>query len=237
MENAQSSIFYRQTALPYAILWPHCRSRHARNNYWTSRKIISTMMDGRAGADVGGVLVQEVSNPGVSRQLTPCSFNLRTFVILSLRHVVDAFAFGLSIGCLMMIVVVSMPRVATGDKYYEEGRFWLLLLVTWGLLLGAVTAGSMAFLMSGLSVLSAKWTVIGPLVPGMLLLLIGAYLMVSRLFWNLNPGPRAINTAWRRCFACCCCGPEMEAAEPDIEIRQQMSRDFWEQAALLVRGE
>eukprot|EP00884_Botryococcus_braunii_P018424 jgi/Botrbrau1/5265/Bobra.0172s0124.1 len=150
--------------------------------------------------------------------------------------ILDALSFGLSIACVMMIVVVSMPRVATRDKYYEAGRFWWLLLLTWGLLWAAVVTGFIAFLFSGLATVSTKDTVWGPLVPGMLLLVVGLILLVIRLRGNLYPGQHAICTAFKVCL---CCGSglsdEREFEDEDVEIGHQMSRAYWEQAALLLR--
>lgn len=117
--------------------------------------------------------------------------------------ILDGLSFGLSISCLMMIVVISMPHLTTGNKDYEAGRFWLLLVVTWGLLWLAVVTGFVAFLLSGLATVSHRITVLGPLVPGISMLVVGLIMIFSKLVLRLNPGPRAICTAINRE---CCCG-------------------------------
>lgn len=153
-----------------------------------------------------------------------------------LFFVFDALSFGLSIGCVVMIVVVSMPRLKyKKDDEYEAGRFWLLLLSTWLLLWLAVVTCFCAFLASGLAV-SPDWrVVIGPLVPGMVLLLAGLFLL-GRRFHSLRP-------SWSAIFSVCNFKRHHERQrymqldfDDDIEIGQQKSKEYWSNAAKALCG-
>jgi hypothetical protein len=94
--------------------------------------------------------------------------------------VLDGMSFGFSIGCVMMIIVMSMPRRQYNDDKQEAGRFWLLLLLTWVLLYAAVLTGFGAFIASGLAVHNRASVVVGPVIPGMLLLIAGIIAIVQR---------------------------------------------------------
>lgn len=108
-----------------------------------------------------------------------------------LFFVFDGLSFGLSLGCVMMIVVLSMPRIQWESEKAEAGRFYLLLSVTWFLLYAAVATGFASFIAAGLSVNRQVKVVIGPVVPGMLLLVVGGVLLCYR-FWRLAPGWDAV---------------------------------------------
>jgi hypothetical protein len=108
-----------------------------------------------------------------------------------LFFVFDGLSFGLSLGCVMMIVVLSMPRIQWESEEAEAGRFYLLLSVTWSLLYTAVATGFASFVAAGLSVNRQVKVVIGPVVPGMLLLVVGGVLLCYR-FWCLAPGWDAV---------------------------------------------
>jgi len=135
-----------------------------------------------------------------------------------LFFVLDGLSFGLSMGCLVMIVTLSMPRIRWADENAEAGRFYMLLVLTWGLLYLAVSSGFAAFIASGLAVHKQVKFVIGPIVPGMLLVLIGAGMMMRR-FASLFPGWDAIKAA---------CSFQQHALAPfesDVELGQQR---FWQ---------
>lgn len=148
----------------------------------------------------GGYVIEEDWSMTRARHLISCEAGSHEWGTLKSRRcsmllffIFDGLAFGLCISCIMMIVVIALPRVAEENKRYEAGRFFLLLIVTWALLWLAVVSGFVAFLLSGLAV-SGTWTVVGPLLPGMILLLTSLVLMVIR-FYRLFPGRSAIYLA------------------------------------------
>jgi len=155
------------------------------------------------------------------KNLWPCA--------LPLFFVLDGLSFGLSIGCVMTIVVVSMPRLQWDDKQAEAGRFYLLMMATWLLLYLAVITGFGAFLFSGLAVHENKAVVVAPLIPGMFLLILGAMVLAGR-FVTLFPGWSALKKAceyhslfeyWRTRGL----GFELRPAQDDIEQGQEK---FWQ---------
>jgi hypothetical protein len=133
--------------------------------------------------------------------------------------IMDGLSFGFSMGCVMLIIVLSMPRLQYEDQKIEAGRFWLLLLATWVLLYLAVLTGFAAFIASGLAVMNAWRVVVGPVIPGMALLVVGFVAIVTR-FHSLHPGAAAIRAAlspWSsRVYA--------KAEDADIEMGQSL---FW----------
>lgn len=148
---------------------------------------------------------------------------------LLLFFVLDGLSFGLSIGCVMTIVVVSMPRLQWDDNQAEAGRFYLLMMATWLLLYLAVITGFGAFLFSGLAVHAKKAVVVAPLIPGMFLLILGAMVLAGR-FVTLFPGWSALKKAceyhslfeyWRSRGL----GFELRPANDDIE---QGQAKFWQ---------
>jgi len=64
--------------------------------------------------------------------------------------VLDTWSFLLSLACLVIIVILSMPRLRSTSDKREAGRFWLLLVLAWGLLYMAVIAGCGAFVATAL---------------------------------------------------------------------------------------
>eukprot|EP00775_Hariotina_reticulata_P008139 gene8139-8333_t len=79
--------------------------------------------------------------------------------------VFDGLSFSLSLGCVMMIVALSMPRIQCQDDDYEAGRLWWLLFATWGLFYPAVVCGFAAFTASGLAMFD-KWGFFKDIFPG-----------------------------------------------------------------------
>lgn len=140
-----------------------------------------------------------------------------------LFFVFDRLSFGLSVGCLVLIVMLSMPRMQWQDEKAEAGRCYVLLLFTWLLLYLAVSFGFAAFIASGLAVRAQQWMVLGPVIPGMVLLLAGAVFFLH-WFHTLNPGLAAVWAA--RPF----CERELAPVEPveppptDVELGQAR---FW----------
>jgi hypothetical protein len=162
---------------------------------------------------------------------------------LLLFFVFDAFSFSCSLGCLVMIVVLSMPRPFTYDSDdLEAGRFWWLLLLTWGLLYLAVAFGFGAFVSSawGTYASFSPWLVVAVL-PGFVLLLFGGVLMVWR-FIAMSPGWKALlqSVPLMCCSGCCgcfglcgsSCFQESDTAvrlDEDIEVGRAPATDvFWQ---------
>jgi hypothetical protein len=129
--------------------------------------------------------------------------------------IMDGLSFGFSMGCVVMIIVLSMPRLQYDDEKLEAGRFWLLLLATWVLLYLAVLTGFVAFM----AVMNTWRVVVGPVIPGMALLVVGFVAIVTR-FHSLHPGAAAIRAAlspWSsRVYA--------KAEDADTEMGQSL---FW----------
>jgi hypothetical protein len=139
--------------------------------------------------------------------------------------VLDGLSFGLSMGCVMLIVVLSMPRLQYRDNKIEAGRFWFLLLFTWLLLYLAVLTGVGAFLASGLAVHNKVGVVVWPLVPGLLLMGAGFISFIQR-FRSLYPGWDAV---WLGLFHR---NAALKKVEEDVEVGQDFlkSKDYWEGA-------
>lgn len=136
----------------------------------------------------------------------------------------DGLSFRLSIGCLTLIVVLSMPRMQWASDHAEAGRFYLYLVSTWLLLFLAVLFGFAAFVASGLSVHNHIMFVVGPVIPGSVLLAVGFWAFTWR-FYTLFPGWSAIRAA----------GPfvhkELADPESDVELGQS---NFWRQCPEVV---
>lgn len=103
----------------------------------------------------------------------------------------DALSFCLSLGCVMMIVVLSMPRMQSADDEYEAGRFWLLLLCTWSLLYSAVAAGFAAFVCSAATVFQGWGVLTIPFSIGAALMVVGLGVMYFR-FRDMFPSCAAV---------------------------------------------
>jgi hypothetical protein len=146
--------------------------------YGENQQVLSSGTGACAGAQLG------VDAYGISNDTFQQCAMLLFFVF-------DGLSFGLSLGCVMMIVVLSMPRVQWESDKAEAGRFYLLLSVTWFLLYTAVATGFASFVAAGLSVNRQVKIVIGPVVPGMLLLVVGGVLLCYR-FMCLAPGWDAV---------------------------------------------
>lgn len=145
---------------------------------------------------------------------------------LVLFFVLDGLSFGLSFGCLMMIVMLSMPRVQWADEQAEAGRFYILLLCAWLLLFLAVATGFAAFIASGLAVHRQAGAVVGPVVPGMVLLVAGALFFWHR-FNSLYPGGDAIWAARPFRYR------ELAPVETDVELGQAR---FWQEWPVYLSG-
>lgn len=138
----------------------------------------------------------------------------------------DGLSFGLSFGCLIMIVMLSMPRIQWADEQAEAGRFYILLLCTWLLLYLAVVTGFAAFIASGLAVNRQVAVVVGPVVPGMVLLLLGAVFFWHR-FQSLYPGWDALWAARPLQYR------ELAPVETDVELGQAR---FWQEWPKYLTG-
>jgi hypothetical protein len=134
-------------------------------------------------------------------------------------YVMNGLSFGFSMGCVMMIMVLSMLQLQYEDQQLEAGRVWLLLLISWVLLYCAMLTAFGAFIASGLAVYNRAGVVVGPVIPGMLLLAVGLIAIVTR-FHGLHPGANAVWAAvlpWSsRVYA--------KAEDTDIEVGQSL---FW----------
>lgn len=138
--------------------------------------------------------------------------------------VLDGLSFGLSFGCLITIVMLSMPRIQWADEQAEAGRFYILLLCTWLYL--AVVTGFAAFVASGLAVNRQAAVVVGPVVPGMVLLLLGAVFFWHR-FQSLYPGWDALWAARPLQYR------ELAPVETDVELGQAK---FWQEWPKYLSG-
>jgi hypothetical protein len=133
--------------------------------------------------------------------------------------VLDGLSFGLSMGCLTLIVVMSMPRIQWASERAQAGRFYIYLLCTWLLLYFAVLTGFAAFVASGLAVNRQVAAVVVPVVPGILLLAVGLLAFVLR-FWSLFPGKDIIWEGRPNPFL----NRALAPAESDVELGQAR---FW----------
>jgi hypothetical protein len=139
--------------------------------------------------------------------------------------VLDVLSFGLSMGTVVMIVILSMPRLQYADKEVEAGRFWALLLATWALFYAAVLSGFGAFLFSGLAVYNKAGMVLGPLAPGALLMVLGLVEFIRR-FKAIHPGWHVVVKGLWPGYTPLQDVEEEQAADQ----RFLMSQQFWGQA-------
>lgn len=93
------------------------------------------------------------------------------------------------------------------------------------LLYSAVLTGFGAFIASGLAVYSRWGVVLWPVVPGMLLLVVGGVAIVTR-FHSLHPGAYALRAALPAMLSPCGSRAyaQVEELDPDIEMGQSL---FW----------
>jgi len=136
-------------------------------------------------------------------------------------YLFDGLSFGLSVGCVMTIVVLSMPRMQWADNRAEAGRFYILLSLTWALLYLAVTTGLCTFIMSGLVSHGNRNIVVVPVIPGIVLVTIGLGLLIRR-FRSLFPGWGAVGTAIK--FTWSWADRELRPVEDVAEMGQDK---FW----------
>lgn len=124
---------------------------------------------------------------------------------LLLFFVFDSLSFSASLGCIMMIVVISMPRLPHENKVQEAGRFWWLLLLTWGLLYVAVASGYVSFVLSAVAMYGqAARMLTGPLAIGGALLALGLVLMMMR-FKDISPGGESLLRGFFVVSGVACC--------------------------------
>jgi hypothetical protein len=121
--------------------------------------------------------------------------------------VLDTLSFSLSLGCVLVIIGISMPRLHRDDQRYEAGRFWLVLVFTWLLMFLAVASGFAAFVASAFAMYSkTRQVLLVPVVVGGFLCFLGFIIMITR-FATIFPGWDAIGLALSQ-WTCCCwsCG-------------------------------
>jgi Leucine-rich repeat (LRR) protein len=155
---------------------------------------------------------------------------------LFLFFMFDTLSFCFSLGCVMVIVVLSMPRIQYEDQDMEAGRFWWLLLCTWVLLFLAVAFGFAAFTASAVAMFEYWEWLVALLLPGGVLLVLGGVLMVKRLFSDIFPGCRVL---WRSLVLLCSCGSQpLQPPKPeDVEMGKLiMSNEFWGRATAAMKG-
>lgn len=153
----------------------------------------------------------------LARDLSPAK---RLFLVL------DTWSFLLALSCLVIIVVLSMPRLKSDTDSKEAGRFWIMLVLAWGQLYLAVATGCGAFVASALCLYDDKSHIWPPTIIGSTILLMGCCFILQR-FATLSPGITAVclgmqeiwqrdlpfyripgvNRLLRLCFACCLCMP------------------------------
>jgi hypothetical protein len=129
-------------------------------------------------------------------------------------------SFCLTLLCLMLIVVVSLPRLKCTDLAYEAGRLWLFLLMIWLLFVESVQLAFTAFWMFAVVVYEpnlffsrgvdyfsvfesagapgGSWAILGTAA-----LTVPALIVVCVYFASLYPGHRAVHLA---CCSCTCLG-------------------------------
>lgn len=106
--------------------------------------------------------------------------------------ILDTCSFLLSFASLVIIVVLSMPRLASQSYKREAGRFWLLLVLAWGQLYLAVGAGCGAFVASAFAMyVPTTPSIWVPTCWGGFLLFLGLCIICQR-FRNLYPGLESI---------------------------------------------
>lgn len=133
-------------------------------------------------------------------------------------------SFCLTLLCLMLIVVVSLPRLRCTDLAYEAGRLWLFLLFIWLLFVESVQLAFFAFWTYAMAVydgamldafltgppslgggvfVSANATGSSFFILGTTLLTIPALVVVCVYFSWIYPGHKAVQLA---CCSCTCSG-------------------------------
>ena len=120
---------------------------------------------------------------------------------LFLFFVFDSLSFSASLGCVVMIVALSMPRLQRKNQVEEAGRFWWLLLLTWGLLYLAVASGYVSFVLSAVAMYMRIEVLVVPLGLGGVLLVLGLAVMFRR-FYEIGPGSEA---RWLGFYVICGC--------------------------------
>jgi hypothetical protein len=136
--------------------------------------------------------------------------------------------------CLLLIVVVSLPRLKCTDLAYEAGRLWLFLLFIWLLFIVSVQLAFLAFLVYATAVYGLDETAsvvvrirgITFLVPpnnlafaipwmiiGATCLTSPALIAVCVYFSRIYPGHRAVHLA---CCSCTCLGPTQDFVDSYI---------------------
>lgn len=94
---------------------------------------------------------QQKSNSvtGACKQLViasdECSFKELKVMRVALFAFLTVLSFCVTLFCLMLIVVVSLPRLKCTDLAYEAGRLWLFLLIIWLLFVEAVQLAFLSF--------------------------------------------------------------------------------------------
>jgi len=144
----------------------------------------------------------------------------------------DTLSFCLSLGCVMVIVVLSMPRMQQQDDEFEAGRFWLLLLATWGLLYFAVVSGFIAFVCSAVAVFEGWRLLTIPFSICCLLLFLGLWVMAKRFFRDIFPSWAVVRkglSIWNR-------DKQLRRVQ-DVEMAELvMSERFWERAGAAMQA-
>jgi len=136
--------------------------------------------------------------------------------------IVTVSSFCLTLLCLMLIVVVSLPRLKCTDLAYEAGRLWLFLLLIWLLFVECVQLAFIAFWIYAVVVYDPfAWPMLKELywysifntagapgsswaIFGTACLTLPALIVVCVYFAWLYPGHKAVHLA---CCSCTCFGP------------------------------
>jgi hypothetical protein len=107
--------------------------------------------------------------------------------------------------CLLLIVVVSLPRLKCTDLAYEAGRLWLFLLFIWLLFILSVQLAFMAFWVYAIALYGLRQGTYGIswIILGTTCLTFPALIAVCVYFSWLYPGHRAVHLA---CCSCTCLG-------------------------------
>jgi hypothetical protein len=147
-----------------------------------------------------------------------------------LFFIFDTLSFSFSLGCVVFIVTLSIPRTSYKDSELETGGIWLRLAFVWMLLYVAVATGFGAFAAGARAVYAEFGVMIGALVPGILLLLLGLWIILHRLYC-LFPGRRSVWRATKHMVWCCGADAERKPTGNDVEMCELLTSDeFWQKA-------
>jgi hypothetical protein len=151
-----------------------------------------------------------------------------------LFFIFDTLSFSFLLGCVVVIVTLSIPQAAYIDSKLETGGIWLRLAVIWTLWYVAVAMGfGTLFCCRSKGCLRRvqRNTVLDVLVPGILLLVLGLWIILDRLCC-LFPGWRSVGSAASHMVGCGAADVTRKPSGGDVEVSELLtSNDFWQRAS------